>query len=132
VLAALLSPHILRSFVSTPVTWLSCGFEHCLALTVFGTAASWGYGASGCLGQGNYVSYTSPKLIQCPEIKDSFLVYVEAGGYHNAAVASSGDLFMWGRADVGQVGLPKSEMEEDEMGYVVLQPKRITFFSGEY
>jgi alpha-tubulin suppressor-like RCC1 family protein len=59
----LLSPHILRSFVCTPVTWISCGFEHCMVLTVYGTVASWGYGASGCLGHGNYISYTQPKLI---------------------------------------------------------------------
>ena len=59
----MLSPSILRSFVCTPVTWISCGFEHCVALTSIGTVASWGYGASGCLGHGNYVSYTSPKLI---------------------------------------------------------------------
>lgn len=46
------------SMVKTSVTWISCGFEHCIVLTVFGQVASWGYGASGCLGHGDYISYT--------------------------------------------------------------------------
>jgi alpha-tubulin suppressor-like RCC1 family protein len=58
ILNKLLSPHILRSFLTTPVSWISCGFEHCMVLTVYGQVASWGYGASGCLGHGSYISYT--------------------------------------------------------------------------
>jgi alpha-tubulin suppressor-like RCC1 family protein len=40
------------------VSWLSCGFEHCMAVTKNGKVVTWGYGASGCLGHGDYVSYT--------------------------------------------------------------------------
>lgn len=29
---------------------------------------------------------------------------------------------MWGRSDVGQVGVPKKELIEDEMGYIVPVP----------
>jgi hypothetical protein len=39
-----------------------------MALTIYGTVASWGYGASGCLGHGNYISYTAPKLITTGDI----------------------------------------------------------------
>jgi alpha-tubulin suppressor-like RCC1 family protein len=77
----------LKSFICTPVTWVSCGFEHCLALTIFGTVASWGYGASGCLGHGNYISYTSPKLLTQGGIQNHFITYIECGGYHNAAIS---------------------------------------------
>ncbi len=100
-LPLLLSDYILRSFVCTPVSWISCGFEHCLALTVYGTTASWGYGASGCLGHGNYVSYTAPKLITCGDLKGRFVKYIECGGYHNGAITDEGSLIMWGRSDVG-------------------------------
>lgn len=59
----LLTDSILRSFAVSSVTQISCGFEHCIALTASGCAVSWGYGASGSLGHGDYVSYTQPKLI---------------------------------------------------------------------
>lgn len=59
----LLTDSILRSFAVSSVSQLSCGFEHCIALTSSGCVVSWGYGASGSLGHGDYVSYTQPKLI---------------------------------------------------------------------
>lgn len=34
------------------------------------------------------------------------------GGLHNLAVDSKGKLYSWGRADGGQLGLPKEEIEE--------------------
>jgi alpha-tubulin suppressor-like RCC1 family protein len=30
-----------------------------------------------------------------------FITYIEAGGYHNAAIDMDGNLYMWGRSDVG-------------------------------
>jgi alpha-tubulin suppressor-like RCC1 family protein len=56
----MLTPEILSSFVSgiSPVKWISCGFEHCIAVTLSGRVVSWGYGASGSLGHANYISYT--------------------------------------------------------------------------
>ncbi len=109
IIAQLMTPQILRSFSCTPINWISCGFEHCLALTVFGTVASWGYGASGCLGHGNYISYMQPKLIAFG-FRDSLIRYIECGGYHNAAITDDGQLFTWGRSDVGQVGQPESKL----------------------
>mmetsp|Transcript_30046 Transcript_30046/g.29296 ORF Transcript_30046/g.29296 Transcript_30046/m.29296 type:complete len:99 (+) Transcript_30046:326-622(+) len=97
----LISDYILRSFIHTPVTWISCGLEHCLALTVYGTVASWGYGASGCLGHGNYTSYMSPKMITTGDLKSKSVSFVECGGYHNGAITDDGLLVMWGRNDVG-------------------------------
>lgn len=29
------------------------------------------------------------------------IVFIESGGYHNAAIDKDGALFMWGRSDVG-------------------------------
>jgi alpha-tubulin suppressor-like RCC1 family protein len=55
--------------------------------------------------------------------------YVECGGYHSAAVNKSGKLFMWGRSDVGQLGLPKDKVTMDEHGYVMKQPIEVAYFS---
>ena len=35
---------------------------------------------------------------------------------------------MWGRADAGQLGVPKSELNKDSMGVVSLVPLHVTFF----
>ena len=72
-----------------------------MVLTVYGQVASWGYGASGCLGHGSYISYTSPKIITEGDFFGKIISYIECGGYHNAAIDSKGELYMWGRSDVG-------------------------------
>jgi hypothetical protein len=83
----LLSQDILFSMSKTAVSMISFGFEYCVALTSSGSIASWGYGGSGCLGHGNYTSYTSPKLVK--ELKEE-IVYIESGAYHVGAITSKG------------------------------------------
>ena len=101
----LLTDNILKSFAKSQVKLLSCGFEHCIVVTESGNVVSWGYGASGCLGHGNYTSYTQPKLITAGNLNHQKVVFATCGGYHNGAITENGDLFTWGRADVGQLGL---------------------------
>jgi len=45
---------------------------------------SWGYGASGCLGHGNYDSLQNPKQIEALYKKN--IVFIECGGYHNSGL----------------------------------------------
>ena len=97
----LLTDNILRSFAVSQVIQVSCGFEHCLALTASGCVVSWGYGASGSLGHGDYVSYTQPKLITAGGLNTKKVAYATCGGYHNACITDEGKLFTWGRGDVG-------------------------------
>lgn len=92
ILVALLSPEILGSFITTPIAWISCGFEHCTLVTTLGAAMSWGYGSSGCLGHGNTHSYTFPTLIT--DLTNKIIVYIECGAYHNAAVSADGELYL--------------------------------------
>ena len=82
---------------------LSCGFEHCIAL-INGQPWSWGFGGSGCLGHGAYETLTEPQIVNGIEEK---VTYLEAGGYHNAVITKSRKVFVWGRGDVGQLGLSK-------------------------
>ena len=97
---------------------LTCGFEHCIALTASGLLVSWGYGASGSLGHGNFTSYTRPKLITTNGLNTKRVIYVQAGGYHTGAITDDGSLYMWGRADVGQLGLPSENLVKDSIGLV--------------
>ena len=100
---------------------LSCGFEHCIAL-INGQPWSWGYGGSGCLGHGAYETITQPKMIE--GIKDK-VTYLESGGYHNSAITKTRKVYMWGRGDVGQLGLNESLLIKDEMGQVCLKPTEL-------
>lgn len=84
----LLTSNILRTFVKgiSPVTWLSCGFEHCIAVTKSGSVLTWGYGASGCLGHGDYISLLNPKLVTASGLHTKTVVFAESGGYHSGVV----------------------------------------------
>ncbi|CAG9311797.1 unnamed protein product [Blepharisma stoltei] len=126
VLTSLLAPEILGSFISTPVSWITCGFEHCCLVTALGSVMSWGYGASGCLGHGNTNSYIFPTLIT--DLANKTIVYMESGAYHNAAISSEGELFVWGRGDVNQLGIGTRALSKDELGYVALRPLRNDYF----
>jgi alpha-tubulin suppressor-like RCC1 family protein len=50
---------------------------------------TWGYGASGVLGHGDYVSFTQPKLVQ-GGLHTKCVVYGECGSYHNAVITNDG------------------------------------------
>ena len=131
----LVNASILRSFSCTPIKTVSCGFEHCAALTSFGTVATWGYGASGWLGHDSYTSYTSPKLVQRRSERNSEedylsnIISLECGGYHTWCIDSDFKVYSWGRGDVGQLGLYKDQLSNDKMGVVSMRPKQIEYFT---
>ena len=123
----LLTPSIIRFFMSNPVLWLSCGFEHCAVVTVEGEVFTWGYGSSGALGHGNTLSYATPTRVQA--LAGQGIVYLESGGYHNAAFNAAGKLWMWGRGDVNQLGVSFKKLIYDELGYLALAPIEVEEFS---
>jgi alpha-tubulin suppressor-like RCC1 family protein len=106
---------------------ISCGFDHCLAVTYnSGHIYTWGYGASGCLGHGTYESSLYPRQVTAGGLQQKKIVYAESGGYHSGAVSEDGYLYMWGRADVGQLGLPQAYLKSDSHGKVATVPMHVT------
>jgi alpha-tubulin suppressor-like RCC1 family protein len=89
-------------------------------VTCQGKLLSWGYGASGCLGHGNANICTYPTPVEA--LAGEFVIYAESGGYHNAAVTESGDLWVWGRGDVHQLGVSFDLMTKDDIGHVAFRP----------
>lgn len=105
---------------------LSCGFEHCLAL-IDDQVWSWGCGGSGCLGHGDYKTVAEPRRVEGVREKAA---YLEAGGYHNGVIAASSKgthVYVWGRGDVGQLGLAPDQTTEDQKGQVLLEPAQLQF-----
>ncbi|CAG9313214.1 UVR8_2 [Blepharisma stoltei] len=125
----LFSEKITKSIAISEVCWISCGFEHCALVTTEGKVMSWGYGASGCLGQGSTNSYPFPKLIR--DLSGEIIVYVECGGYHTVALTDNGDVYTWGRGDANQLGVPSTSLYRDELGYVSLRPTKLEYFTNQ-
>jgi len=119
----LLAPKALKQLLSAEIAWVTCGFEHIVALTSSGDVLTWGYGASGVLGHGDTSTVLSPRLVGLSNI-----VCIESGAYHTAAIGQEGEVWTWGRGDMWQLGHHESEMSRDEMGYAVLRPKVVDYF----
>ena len=124
----LFSPKVLKQLKNLNVRIVSCGYEHAAVVTVDGKVLTWGYGASGCLGHESKKSYTHPTAIN--SIFNKNIVHLECGAYHTAAVSASGELWTWGRGDVGQLGLPNEKLLKDEIGLCALRPTRVKWLSN--
>jgi len=99
-----------------------------------GFVYSWGLGDSGCLGHGDYNTLEEPRMLAClgenmeeGSPLQANVVYVEAGGYHNGVITADSQVLLWGRGDVGQLGLSKDVLSEDQKGHVALTPALLEF-----
>ncbi|XP_077497921.1 RCC1 domain-containing protein 1-like [Amblyomma americanum] len=88
--------------VARAVRQVSCGHGHQLALTADGGALSWGDGGRGQLGHGGVSTEEAPRPIEA--LAGLQLTAVAAGGWHSAALAHGGDLYLWGWNRDGQLG----------------------------
>lgn len=84
---------------------------------------SWGYGNSGCLGHGDTSTLLRPSLVI--RLVSETIVYLECGAYHTAAVSDKGELWVWGRNDVNQLGISKEGLLQDDIGVAALVPRRV-------
>jgi len=91
------TPHIVQ---------ISAGTSHSLAVDDAGNAWAWGLNTNGRLGDGSTTQRPRPEKItqftgasSAPKI-----VQVSAGGGHSMAVDESGELWLWGLNDKGQLG----------------------------
>jgi alpha-tubulin suppressor-like RCC1 family protein len=80
---------------------VSVGLRHTLAVRQNGTLWSWGYGASGRLGDDTIVNKCSPV-----SVVGGFTDWcqVAAGSSHTAAVRTNGTLWTWGCGSNGRLG----------------------------
>ncbi|GFP91599.1 ultraviolet-b receptor uvr8 [Phtheirospermum japonicum] len=113
------SPKLLRSLsaVGPPITLLSCGGAHAIAVISGGRVLTWGRGSSGQLGHGEMVNSLQPKFVKAFE---GFVVtYVAAGWNHSGFISDSGAIFTCGDGSFGQLGHGdyKSQCSPQEVSY---------------
>jgi len=92
---------IQESTNATDWKYVSCGFDHTLALKNDGTLWVWGSSYYGQLGLGNSLNKNTPTKIASL----SGIVSISAGKYFSLAVDNNGTLWVWGRDNAHQLGL---------------------------
>ncbi|XP_006867200.1 PREDICTED: RCC1 domain-containing protein 1 [Chrysochloris asiatica] len=83
---------------------LELGAEHALLLGAVGHVFSWGGGRHGQLGHGTLEAEREPRLLEA--LQGLPMAEVAAGGWHSVCVSESGDIYIWGWNESGQLALP--------------------------
>ncbi|KAL8019641.1 putative serine/threonine-protein phosphatase with EF-hands [Plasmopara halstedii] len=101
-------PHRVEAFDGLTVCQVSCSFSHSAAIDSKGFLYTWGSASTGELGVGiaedRYKQYSSTPLLVKFSGKRS-IRSVSCGASHTGAVSTAGELFMWGSANGGRLGL---------------------------
>lgn len=99
------------------VRQLALGAEHALLLCDAGQVFSRGGGRHGQLGHGTLEAELEPRLLEA--LQGLRMAEVAAGGWHSVCVSETGDIYIWGWNESGQLALPtrsgtekKTEREE--------------------
>jgi Regulator of chromosome condensation (RCC1) repeat len=112
---AVFKPVPLGSLGTRKVLSIACGGSHTLAVVADaldsdgGAVVGWGTGTVGQLGLGqSHLLSNEPLVIPMPEIHGHPVPVrkVAAGLVTSAAILSTGELFVWGDASLGRLGLP--------------------------
>ncbi|XP_065053483.1 uncharacterized protein LOC135682495 isoform X2 [Rhopilema esculentum] len=87
------------------VTQVACGLDFTIALTADSQLYSFGENERGQLGLGDTETRTFPALIEC--LSDEKIMHISCGTSHAGIVTASGDVWMWGSNDYGQLTSPE-------------------------
>uniref|UniRef100_A0A8D0E7I3 RCC1 domain-containing protein 1 n=1 Tax=Salvator merianae TaxID=96440 RepID=A0A8D0E7I3_SALMN len=92
---------------------LALGHEHAVLLVTAGTVFAWGSGRHGQLGHGDLEGHAEPQPVEA--LQGLPQEQVAAGGWHSASISETGDLYVWGWNESGQLALPSKSAAEEEM-----------------
>ncbi|KAE8894166.1 hypothetical protein PF003_g21870 [Phytophthora fragariae] len=101
-------PQRVEAFNDLSLRQISCSYSHSAAIDSDGTLYTWGSACNGKLGVGivedEYKQYSlTPLLVKFPGKRK--IRSVSCGASHSGAVSTAGELFMWGSANGGRLGL---------------------------
>ena len=114
-------PKKIEAFYGQRVLAVSAGETHSLALTADGSVWSWGGGAFGTLGHGDWQAQLLPKKVEA--FAGQRVVAVSAGNDHSLAIIADGTVWSWGWGNSGRLGHGD---EQDQ-----LLPKKIEALAGQ-
>jgi alpha-tubulin suppressor-like RCC1 family protein len=104
-----LKPTLLEKLSPLKVKCVACGFHHSMILTDNGLYV-FGRGAEGQLGLGDRDDRNIPQLISSIEnTKTLQWKQIACGCNHNALLLETGEVYVWGSSQYGQLGLGDTE-----------------------
>ena len=86
-----------------------CGSYHSFLLSADGTVFAVGLNNFGQLGLGDFEDRLVPEEISSESWQGHKIIELSAGEHHSLALSASGAVFVFGRADFNQMGLPDTE-----------------------
>ena len=94
-----------------PAVMVSCGASHTVVLTEAGCVWTSGDGQFGKLGHGNDEPQLTLKLVSILEgSRPVRMSMVASGCHHSVALTSGGQVFTWGRANYGALGVTEASV----------------------
>lgn len=105
---------------------VACGEHHTLALKSNGTVFAWGDNKYGQLGLNTSMhnSFVPLEVFQHEGIEQVF-----SGWTHSAALTSTGEVFIWGRNNYGQLGCERDEAYKPELNPALKNIKQLSLGS---
>jgi len=109
------APTVVSGLSAEPIIEVSCGAAHTLALSEDGKVFSWGLGAGGRLGLGDFHSRIEPYEVDA--LSNKCVLQVAAATWHSAAVVlvppmtGSGWVYTWGSGYHGQLGHGRTQVQ---------------------
>ncbi|MFA7689446.1 MAG: hypothetical protein WCX96_05105, partial [Bacilli bacterium] len=91
----------ITSSFDSPITKISAGRDHFIALTENGEIYTWGGNSYGQIGNNTTNNQLIPLKIN---IEDKLIYTISAGYYHSGVVTTTGEVYMFGNNDYGQLG----------------------------
>ena len=93
-------------FYGKELATVSAGGQHTCAIRYDATTWCWGMGNYGQIGDGGqYSSGTMPKMVEFPNNLSA--VSLSLGYMNTCAIVDNGEVYCWGRNDLGQLGIGK-------------------------
>ncbi|XP_040274077.1 probable E3 ubiquitin-protein ligase HERC3 isoform X2 [Bufo bufo] len=121
-------PRLIKKLSQQRILQVSCGNQHCLALSDDGQLLSWGQNDHGQLGIGHRCSQqSSPQRVK--SLEGIPLGQVTAGGDHSFALSLSGAVFGWGKNSSGQLGLNDEQVRLSPCHVKPLRSQKVVYIS---
>ncbi|XP_039277120.1 probable E3 ubiquitin-protein ligase HERC4 isoform X2 [Nilaparvata lugens] len=120
-------PKIVKHIATCFVVQISCGSNHCLALTNSGDLYSWGANEWGQLGIGHKTNLHIPTKI--PYFAGIPLAFIASGDNHSFALSKSGAVFGWGKNCFGQLGLNSDQNQSVPTNLKTLRSIRVKYIA---
>ncbi|EME30000.1 Probable E3 ubiquitin-protein ligase HERC1 [Galdieria sulphuraria] len=96
------SPVLLTSLAGMMVTFVAAGDRHSAAVTNTGSLFTWGCGAEGQCGHGDYNDCDMPFLVE--SLVGVFILKVFCGHNFTVALSKDNDIYVFGNNSYGQLG----------------------------